>query len=64
MKKIKVTSVSYDTDGNTKLAKTLPQSLDLSVDSDWFTSDPDDCIADAISDVTGYCVFGFTYEEV
>jgi hypothetical protein len=62
--KIKVTSVSYDTDGDPDLEKTLPQTMGLEVDDQYYNDDPDDCVADAISDHTGFCVYGFTYEVI
>ena len=61
--RVKVTNISYNTDGDLELAKTLPQMLELDVDFNHFNDDPKACVSNAILDTTGYCVFGFVYEK-
>jgi hypothetical protein len=54
--KITATNIRYDTDGKDV---DLPTTLTLEVDDTWFADDPDDCVCQAISDKTGWCVLGF-----
>jgi hypothetical protein len=54
---VNVSNIKYDTDGHRIVG--LPKKLNLLVDKEWYESDPDSCLADAISDVTGWCVLGF-----
>ena len=58
---VKCSEIVWDTDGDKKLTRTLPQSCDITIedyeDGDYL----DDEIADALSDLTGFCVEGFTY---
>lgn len=49
------------TDGDKKLARTLPQSCDINIEDYEDGDDLDDEIADALSDLTGFCVEGFNY---
>ena len=55
--KIKVTNIVYDTDGES--IPDLPTEMILNVDGD---IDIESEIADAISDNTGWCVEGYSYE--
>lgn len=59
MLKIKCSGISYDTDGE---EVDLPETLVVKVERESFQDDPDSVLSDAISDATGYCVFGFEYE--
>ena len=58
---VKCSEIVWDTDGDKKLTRTLPQSCDITIedyeDGDYL----DDEIADALSDLTGFCVEGFNY---
>ena len=58
---VKCRETVWDTDGDKKLTRTLPQSCDITIedyeDGDYL----DDEIADALSDLTGFCVEGFNY---
>lgn len=54
----KASNIRYDTDGDTKLAATLPPSLVVEVAAG---DNPEDAISDAISDCTGFCHFGFDF---
>jgi hypothetical protein len=56
--KIKAINIKYDTDGK---AIPLPKELILRVDDDF---DPDQELADKISDETGFCVFSCDYEVI
>ena len=55
----RVFDIKYDTDG--KKVEDLPQELFFTTED---STDPDDELSDLISDKTGWCHFGFDYEEV
>lgn len=55
----KVWDISYDTDGDVLAAKELPSEMFIEIDSD---DNIDDQLSDAISDLTGFCHFGFKYD--
>lgn len=52
----KVTDISYDTDGQ-KIE--LPRTLDIEVHDEMPMDERLDYISDEISNLTGYCHFGF-----
>lgn len=49
------TSINWDTDGGQEVFDKLPQRVILSVDDEGR-------IADELSDMYGWCIFGLTYE--
>ena len=51
---VETTSIDWDTDGDETVFGKLPQRVTLNVDDE-------DEIADALSDMYGWCVFGLTY---
>lgn len=63
--KIKAFDIRYATGGR---KVNLPSELILNIETD-LSNDPlmigelDDLVADAISEKTGWCVFGFEYEK-
>lgn len=61
--KVKVTDIVYDTesDGIIYSQKKLPKEMIIELSGD---NDPEDEIADIISDKTGWCVQGFNYEVI
>jgi len=64
--KVKITAVSFDTDGNKKLAKSLSQQYvgsthDIEHEAD---EDPLDLIADIISNDSGWCIFSIAGELI
>lgn len=56
----KVWDISYDTDGDVLVAKELPTELyiDITPEAD---DQVDEMLGDAISEITGFCHFGFKY---
>ena len=50
-------SIDWDTDGDKKMFDKLPQRVILSVDDE-------DEIADTLSDMYGWCIFGLAYNIV
>ena len=58
---VKCSEIVWDTDGDKKLARTLPQSCDINIEDYVDGDDLDDEIANALSDLTGFCVEGFNY---
>lgn len=56
---LKATNIKWDTDGDKKLLKQLPHEIDIPEE----ITDEDD-IADYITDVTGFCHFGFEIEGI
>lgn len=58
---VKCSEIVWDTDGNKKLAKVLPQSCYVNIEDYEEDDDLDEEIADALSDLTGFCVEGFYY---
>lgn len=52
--------IRWDTDGDMKLFKTLPQEIEIPEDV-WedYDNGNDDAISDYVSDVTGFCHYGF-----
>lgn len=58
---VRCSEIVWDTDGDKKLAKTLPHSCDINIEDCVDGDDLDDEIADALSDLTGFCVEGFNY---
>lgn len=61
MKNIQAYDIKYDTDNDTALAAALPQRLTFLVDEDF---EPATELADLISDATGFCVFGCSFESL
>ena len=59
--KYRAFDIRYDTDGDKELADSLPKSVTVELDED---ADPDMEIADAVSDETGFCIFGCNFEKV
>jgi len=53
--------IQYDTDGDEALANSLPKEIVVDLDED---AEPSLEIADAVSDKTGFCIFGCNFEEV
>ena len=58
---VKCSEIVWDTDGDKKLTRTLPQSCDITIEDYEEDDDLDEEIADALSDLTGFCVEGFYY---
>lgn len=60
MKKYIAYNIKWDTDGDMKLFKTLPQEIEIPEEV-WEDYDDgnDDAISDYVSDVTGFCHYGF-----
>lgn len=60
MKKYIAHDIRWDTDGDMKLFKTLPQEIEI---PDWvweeYEDGYDDAISEYVSDVTGFCHYGF-----
>jgi hypothetical protein len=64
MSLIKVTNIQFDTDGNKSLNKSLRnqyKEMYFIVDDDF---DPEEEIADAVSDQTGFCIFKCEFETI
>jgi hypothetical protein len=55
--KIQVTHIKWDTDGDCEIKSKLPKSFTLLVDDE-------DEIADALSNIYGYCVESYKYTEL
>ena len=53
-------NIKWDTDGDMKLFKTLPQEIEIP-DEVWedYDNGNDDALSDYVSDVTGFCHYGF-----
>jgi len=58
MAKYTVTDIEYDTDG---VNVELPKELVINVPDD--EEDVEDFIGDEISNITGYCHLGFTFDK-
>ena len=58
---VKCSDIIWDTDGNKKIAKALPQCCYVDIEDYEEDDDLDEEIADALSDLTGFCVEGFNY---
>lgn len=52
--------IGWDTDGDMKIFKSLPQEIEIPEDV-WedYNNGNDDAISDYVSDVTGFCHYGF-----
>lgn len=62
MEKYLVTYIKYDTDG--KRIK-LPKKLEIEVPTEYQSDDEIvDYLSDEISNVTGFCHFGFSFEKI
>ena len=63
--KYMVTTIQWDTDGDKEVLKDLPK--ELSIDTDTLSiSDKDEIeetISDYLSDIYGFCHFGFNFEK-
>jgi hypothetical protein len=58
MEKMKAVNIQWDTDRDRELLKELPTEIDIPDGMD-----NEDEISDYISDVTGFCHYGFELEE-
>ncbi len=64
MVKVKCTEIQWDTDGDKELFKSLPQEVEITLD-DYVEGDYlDDELADALSDLYGFCIEGYNYEII
>ena len=63
MTKIYVCDIQWDTDGDKETLKVLPTKYTFQFDISEDEID-DDFVSDYISDLTGYCHFGFEYEII
>lgn len=70
---MKVYNIKWDTDGDAKLLKSLPQEIDVDlacIGVNINPNDPDykdivtDTISDWLSDAYGYCHYGFCIEGI
>lgn len=52
---MKAVNINWDTDGDNAIAKSLPDEIQI---PDWM--EDEDEISDYLSDVTGFCHFGFS----
>ena len=59
--RVKCSDIIWDTDGNKKIAKALPQCCYVDIEDYEEDDDLDEEIADALSDLTGFGVEGFYY---
>ncbi|MFA5418779.1 MAG: hypothetical protein WC341_09995 [Bacteroidales bacterium] len=59
MKKFTVTNIKYDTDGE-KID--LPDRLEIELPDDTEEDEVADLLSDEISNITGFCHFGFVIE--
>lgn len=59
--RVKCSDIIWDTDGNKKIAKALPQCCYVDIEDYEEDDDLDEEIADALSDLTDFCVEGFYY---
>ena len=60
--KYKVTNIKYDTKDTSDLPKEIYVNID---DSEYLEDyDIDEIISDVISDTTGFCHKGFSFEEI
>ena len=61
MKKYKVFDIHWETDGFDWKVLELPQEVSLTLDDE---DDPDEALADKLSDTFGWLVNAFDYESV
>lgn len=54
---MKATDIQWDTDGDKEILEALPKEVDIPEHIE------EEDIADYLSDLTGFCVFGFYIEE-
>lgn len=64
MRKVRVYSIKWDTDGDMELLKKLPTSIEMDISMDMDEDEIEFEISDSISDAVGYCHFGFEYEFI
>lgn len=57
----KVTNIRYDTDGQ---KVELPRTLDIEIPDDMSSDEIEDFLSDEISNLTGYCHFGFSFNLI
>lgn len=59
--KVRAFNIQWDTDGEDI---DLPKEMIVDVDEDHFNDDPDEAVGDAVSDESGFCHNGLSYEIV
>lgn len=62
---MKAVNIKWDTDGGLELLRDLPKEIEIPeylIDEDTDIDEYEEEIADYISEVTGYCHFGFDLE--
>ncbi len=68
MRKYKIAQVNFDTDGNKRLAKELSKEYvgkTLEVNDDELSEDEaQEDVMNAVSDQSGWCIFGIELEKV
>lgn len=61
---VRIYNIQWDTDGDEKLFKKLPQNIEATIIEPNEDEDVEDIISDYISDLTGFCHYGFEYEII
>ena len=64
MVKVKCNEIQWDTDGDKELFKSLPQEVEITLDDCVEGDYLDDELADALSDLYGFCIEGYNYEII
>ena len=62
---MKAVNIKWDTDGDLELLQDLPKEIEIPeylIDEDTDIDEYEEELADYISEVTGYCHFGFDLE--
>lgn len=62
--KVRCFNIKWDTDGDIELADTLPVEIIVEFDDGYTLDEIEEELADKLSDLYGYCMFGFEYEIV
>lgn len=57
----KAYNIQYDTDGR---KVKLPKELEIELDDDLNEDEIEETVSDEISNITGYCHFGFSYKII
>ena len=59
----RINNIKYDVDGRGSL-KWLPKTLNCTVDDGLSVNEIEEALSDHISDTTGFCHNGFTFEKL
>lgn len=69
--KVRIYEIEYDTDGDEELKESLPKEMEIEIDDYIMNKDKEEIkneinqeVSDYITDMTGFCHYGFLFDII